>query len=84
MGSEGTGCSVAAAIATCLRTSTKLVYLESREVTMRCTSFSILRFSSSSMATYHLDSRVFPCRFCSKKNRIWRVGVGRRGGVGIQ
>jgi hypothetical protein len=34
------------------------------------TSPSILRLSASSMATYHLLSRVLPCRFCSRKKRI--------------
>jgi hypothetical protein len=34
------------------------------------TSISILRCSSSSTVTYHLERRVFPARFCNKKNRI--------------
>lgn len=52
------------------RTSTKFVYLPSRIVIMRCTSPSIFRFSASSTSTYHLLSRVLPCRFCSRKKRI--------------
>lgn len=41
-----------------------------RPTIMRCTSFSTFSFSSNSTGTYHRDTRVFPCLFCSKKNRI--------------
>ena len=65
-----------------VRNSTKLVNLPSREVMRRCTSPSILRLSLSSMATYHFERRVLPCRFCSRKKRICGWGRGGRAARG--
>ena len=35
-------------------------------------------FSSSSYGTYHFESRVFPCRFCTRMNLIIAPVVGER------
>ena len=58
------------------------MYFLSLAVTIRCTSASIRVFSASAVVDvpvdvvvgggmYHFDNRVFPCRFCNKKNRIY-------------
>lgn len=57
-------------------TSTKLVLPRVRAAITRFTSDSNLALSTSSGGvTYHLDKRVLPCLFCSKKKRIYGFGI---------